>query len=85
MTKEEYQKYLDDQKSNLTDKNKLSLQREYNKLKSKLPYWCKRMCSVIVVSESDWYKLKYAEAKYAEISSRLDDLQYLLDIQEPLY
>ena len=42
------------------------------------------MCSVIVVSESDWYKLKYAEAKYAEISSRLDDLQYLLYIQEPL-
>ena len=85
MTKEEYQKYLDDQKSKLTDKNKLSLQREYNKLKSKIPYWIKRMHSVIVVSESDWYKLKYAEAKYAEISSRLDDLQYLLDIQEPLY
>ena len=30
MTKEEYQKYLDDQKSNLTDKDKLSLQRECN-------------------------------------------------------
>jgi hypothetical protein len=85
MTREEYQKYLDDQKSKLTDKDKLSLQREYNKLKSKLPYWCKRMCSVIVVSESDWFKLKYAEAKYDEISSRLDDLRYLLDIQEPLY
>lgn len=38
MTREEYQKYLDDQKSKLTDKNKLSLQREYNKLKSKIPY-----------------------------------------------
>ena len=84
MTKEEYQKYLDDQKSKLTDKNKLSLQREYNKLKSKLPYWCKRMCSVIVVSESDWYKLKYAEERCVEISSRVDDLRYLLDIQEPL-
>ena len=84
MTREEYQKYLDDQKSNLTDKDKLSLQREYNKLKSKLPYWIKRTRSVIVVSESDWYKLKYAEARYDEISSRVDDLQYLLDIQEPL-
>lgn len=85
MTKEEYQKYLDDQKSRLNDRDKLSLQREYNKLKSKLPYQIKRSCSDIVVSEIDWYKLKYAEARYAEISSRLDDLQYLLDIQEPLY
>jgi hypothetical protein len=85
MTKEEYQKYLDDQKTRLNDRDKLSLQREYNKLKSKLLYWIKRSCSVIVVSESDYYKLKYAEARYAEISSRVDDLRYLLDIQEPLY
>lgn len=30
MTREEYQKYFDVQKFNLTDKDKLTLQREYN-------------------------------------------------------
>ena len=60
MSKEEYQKYLEDMKSKLTNKDKISLQKEYDKLKTKLFYWLKRSNNVIVVSESDWYKFKYA-------------------------
>lgn len=60
MSKEEYQKYLEDMKSKLTNKDKISLQKEYDKLKTKLFYWLKRRNNVIVVSESDWYKFKYA-------------------------
>ena len=52
--------------------------KEYDKLKSKLFYWLKRSNNVIVVSESDWYKLKYAESRYSEISSRIEELEYLL-------
>lgn len=78
MSKEEYQKYLEDMKSKLTNKDKISLQKEYDKLKTKLFYWLKRSNNVIVVSESDWYKFKYAESRYSEISSRIDELEYLL-------
>lgn len=78
MSKEEYQKYLEDMKSKLTNKDKISLQKEYDKLKSKLFYWLKRSNNVIVVSESYWYKLKYAESRYSEISSRIEELEYLL-------
>ena len=60
MSKEEYQKYLEDMKSKLTNKDKISLQKEYDKLKTKLFYWLKRRNNVIVVSESDLYKFKYA-------------------------
>ena len=50
MSKEEYQKYLEDMKSKLTNKDKISLQKEYDKLKTKLFYWLKRRNNVIVVS-----------------------------------
>ena len=78
MSKEEYQKYLEDMKSKLTNKDKISLQKEYDKLKTKLFYWLKRSNNVIVLSESDCYQLKYAESRYSEISSRIEELEYLL-------
>ena len=42
MTKEEYQNYLDDYKAKLTERDRISLAKEYNKLPKSYKYWVKR-------------------------------------------
>ena len=79
MTKEEYKNYLDECKSKLTNKDKNSLSKELEKLKTKQLYWLKKS-QITVVSESDEEFLQYAESKSSEIDSRIRDICYLLDI-----
>jgi len=82
MNKEEYKQYLDKVKSNLTEKERISLAKEYNKLPKSASYWLKRMNNYYGYDEESYMLLKYSERRYNYIVYRMEDLEYILDIPE---
>lgn len=82
MNKEEYKQYLDNIKSNLTDKQRISLAKEYNKLPKSYNYWNKRRNNLIGYSEDDYIFGHYCDHKISYITQRMEDLEYILDISE---
>ena len=82
MNKEEYKQYLDHIKSNLTDRQRISLSKEYNKLPKSYNYWNKRRNNLIGYSEDDYIFGHYCDRKISYITQRMEDLEYILDIPE---
>lgn len=82
MTKEEYQKYLDDYKVKLTERDRISLAKEYNKLPKSYKYWFKRRNNIIGYSEEDYIFGKYCDRRISYITQRMEELEYILDISE---
>lgn len=82
MTKEEYQNYLDDYKAKLTERDRISLAKEYNKLPKSYKYWVKRRNNIIGYSEDDYIFGKYCDRRISYITQRLEEIEYILDISE---
>lgn len=82
MTREEYTEYINNCKSNLTEKQRISLAKEYNKLPKSWKYWNKRLNNIIVCSEAEYIFMKYCEKRISYINQRIEDLEYILDIPE---
>ena len=82
MTKEEYKEYLNNCKSSLTEKQRIRLAKEYNKLPKSWKYWNKRLNNIIGYSEEEYIFMKYCEKRISYINQRLEDLEYILDIPE---
>ena len=81
MNNEEYQKYLDNQKSNLNEKQKVRLLKEYNKLPKSLNYWVKRLKNIIGYSDEEYLLLQYCEKRIDNINERIETLEYILDLK----
>jgi hypothetical protein len=82
MTKEEYQNYLDDCKAKLTERDRISLAKEYNKLPKSYKYWNKRRNNIICCSDADYIFGKYCDKRISYIAQRMEELEYILDIPE---
>ena len=82
MTKEEYKQHLDNIKSNLTNRQRISLAKEYNKLPKSYNYWSKRRNNIIGYSEDDYIFGKYCDRRISYITQRMEELEYILDISE---
>lgn len=82
MTKEEYQNYLDDYKAKLTERDRISLAKEYNKLPKSYKYWIKRRNNIIGYFEDDYIFGKYCDRRISYITQRIEELEYILDIPE---
>ena len=82
MNNEEYKQHLDYVKSNLTDKERISLGKEYNKLPKSYNYWNKRRNNLIGYSEDDYIFGKYCDRRISYITQRMEELEYILDISE---
>ena len=82
MTKEEYQNYLDDYKAKLTERDRISLAKEYNKLSKSYKYWVKRRNNIIGYSEDDYIFGKYCDRRISYITQRMEEIEYILDIPE---
>jgi hypothetical protein len=80
MNLDEYNEYLRDYKANLTEKQRIRLTKEYNKLPKSLKYWSKRRNNCIGCSDEEYLFQQYCDKKISYINQRQEELEYILDI-----
>lgn len=68
-------------KMSLSQKDKDRITKYLQKIRSKREYWLKKesyLGTCCSCSESDWYKLKYAEAKRRQYDNEIEINEYYL-------